>query len=82
MGEPFEYLPAWRVLVCRACGFCLRPGRDVWTRHLRQPPHGLKGALLRAQVELFESYDLRTPEQELVPLPAREIPGLRRLDGF
>jgi hypothetical protein len=42
----------------------------------------LKGALLRAQVELFESYDLRTPEQALGQLPAHEIPGLRLLDGF
>jgi hypothetical protein len=52
MGDSFEYLPAWRVLVCRECGFCLRPRKEVWIQHLRQMPHCLKGTLLRAQVEL------------------------------
>ena len=82
MSARFVYLPEWRVLVCEECGFCLRPGRDVWFRHLRQAPHCSKGPELRAQVELFESYDLCAPEQELVQLPAHAIPGLRLLDGF
>ncbi|KAN0113360.1 hypothetical protein V8E51_006311, partial [Hyaloscypha variabilis] len=82
MGESFEYLPAWRVLVCRECGFCLRPGKGVWIRHLRQPPHCLKGTLLRAQVELLESYDLCAPEDQPQQPPCQAVPGLRLFDGF
>ncbi|KUJ06429.1 uncharacterized protein LY89DRAFT_556046, partial [Mollisia scopiformis] len=52
----FIYRPEWQVLLCTECGFCLRPGRDVWLRHLRQKPHYLRGAPLKALVELFESY--------------------------
>ena len=82
MSARLVYLPEWRVLVCEECGFGLRPGRGVWVRHLRQAPHCLKGPELRAQVELFERYDLCAPEQELAQLPAHAIPGLRLLDGF
>ena len=82
MSARFVDLPEWRVLVCEECGFGLHPGRGVWVRHLRQAPHCLKGPELRAQVELFESYDLCAPEQELAQLLAHAIPGLRLLDGF
>ena len=82
MGDPFIYLSEWQVLLCTSCGYCLRPGRDVWVRHLRQHPHCLKGASLKALVELFSSYDLRAAEAEPARLPAKAIPGLRLLDGF
>ncbi len=68
------------MLLCAACGFCLRPGRDVWLRHLRQKPHCLRGAPLRALVQLFGSYDLLAPEQ--VAVPTRAVAGLRLRDGF
>ncbi|KAH8769341.1 hypothetical protein BGZ57DRAFT_898318 [Hyaloscypha finlandica] len=74
------YKLEWQVLLCTECGFCLRPGRDVWLRHLRQKPHCLRGAPLKALVELFGSYDLLAPEQVVVPTQA--VAGLRLLDGF
>jgi hypothetical protein len=40
----------------------------------------LRGAPLRALVELFGSYGLLPPEQ--VAAPTRAVPGLRRWDGF
>jgi len=80
MSEDFRYQPERRVLLCAACGFCLRPGRDVWLRHLRQKPHCLRGAPLRPLVELFGSYDLLAPEQ--VAVPTRAVAGLRLRDGF
>jgi hypothetical protein len=70
------------VLLYTSCGYCLRPGRDVWVRHLRQYPHYLKGASLKALVELFSSYDLQAAEVEPARLLAKAIPGLRLLDGF
>ncbi len=75
MNEGFLYYPEWRVLLCTQCGFCLRPGRDVWLRHLRQEPHYLRGAPLKALVELFGSYDLLAPEQ--VAIPTQAVTGLR-----
>ncbi len=68
------------MLLCTECGFCLRPERDVWLRHPRQKPYCLRGALLRALVELFGSYDLLAPEQ--VAVPTQAVAGLRLLDGF
>jgi hypothetical protein len=54
----FPYLPEWRVVVCEECGYCLRPGEGSTTRHLRREPHRLRGAELRALVELLGSYDV------------------------
>ena len=82
MDKPFIYLSEWQVLLCASCGYCLRPGRDVWVRHLRQAPHCSKGAPLKTLVELFGSYDLRAAEAEVGQLPTKAIPGLRLLDGF
>jgi hypothetical protein len=70
------------VLLCTSCGYCLRPGRDVWVRHLRQAPHLLRGASLKALVELFTSYVLRAAKTKPGRLPTEAIPGLRLLDGF
>jgi Orsellinic acid/F9775 biosynthesis cluster protein D len=67
MGDGVLYRPEWQVLLCTQCGFCLRPGRSVWFRHLRQKPHCLRGILLKALVELFASYGLLVPEQVAVP---------------
>ncbi|KAG4428822.1 hypothetical protein IFR05_015699 [Cadophora sp. M221] len=80
MSEGFVYKPEWQVLLCTECGFCLRPGRDIWLRHLRQKPHCLRGAPLKAIVGLFESYDLLAPEQ--VAVSTQAVDGLRLLDGF
>ena len=82
MGDPFVYLSEWQVLLCTSCGYCLRPGREVWVRHLRQAPHLLRGASLKALVELFASYVLRAAEAEPGRLPTEAISGLRLLDGF
>ena len=82
MGDPFVYLSEWQVLLCTSCGYCLRPGREVWVRHLRQAPHLLRGASLKALVELFASYALRAAEAEPGRLPTEAISGLRLLDGF
>ena len=76
------------MLLCTSYSYCLRPGHDVWVRHLRQHPHCLKGAPLKALVELFSSYDLQAAaaeaeaEAEPARLSAKAIPGLRLLDGF
>ncbi|KUJ13131.1 uncharacterized protein LY89DRAFT_673228 [Mollisia scopiformis] len=70
MSDAFIYKPEWRVLLCVECGFCLQPRRDVWPRYLRQQPHCLRGAPLKALVELFGSYDLLAPEQVVVPTQA------------
>jgi len=80
MSDGVLYQPAWQVLLCTQCGFCLRPGRNVWLRHLRQEPHCLRGAPLKALVELFASYVLLAPEQ--VAVPTQAVAGLRPQDGF
>ncbi len=80
MSDGVLYQPEWQVLLCTQCGFCLRPGRSVWLRHLRQKPHCLRGALLKALVELFASYGLLAPEQ--VAVPTQAVAGLRLQDGF
>jgi Orsellinic acid/F9775 biosynthesis cluster protein D/Helicase conserved C-terminal domain len=87
MGETFVYLSDQGLLLCVDCGRCLRPGRSVWLRHLRQPPHCLRGPQLQSRVELFESYRLRAPEHVDLPtgdgtVPAPSIKGLRIHDGF
>ncbi|KUJ08145.1 uncharacterized protein LY89DRAFT_764883 [Mollisia scopiformis] len=53
-------------------GFIYRP---EWRK-----PHCLRGAPLKALVELFESYDLLPPEQ--VAVLTQAVDGLRLLDGF
>jgi hypothetical protein len=80
MSDGVLYQPEWQVLLCTQCGFCLRPGRSVWLRHLRQKPHCLRGAPLKALVELFASYGLLAPEQ--VAVPTQAVAGLRLQDGF
>ncbi len=82
MGDPFMYLSEWQVLLYTSCGYYLRLGRNAWVRHLRQYSHCLKGALLKALVELFSSYDLRAADAQPARLLAKAIPGLRLLDGF
>ena len=82
MGDPFVYLSEWQVLLCTSCGYCLRPGREVWVRYLRQVPYLLRGVSLKALVELFASYVLRAVEAEPGRLPTEAISGLRLLDGF
>jgi Orsellinic acid/F9775 biosynthesis cluster protein D len=77
MGDPFVYLSEWQVLLCTSCGYCLRPGREVWVRHLRQAPHLLRGASLKALVKLFASYVLRAAKAEPGRLPTEAISGLR-----
>lgn len=55
---------------------------EIWARHLRQPSHELRGALLRALLELFENYALRAARVKSQTCLAAAIPGLRLLDGF
>jgi hypothetical protein len=80
MGDVFVYKLEWRVLPCLECGFYLQPRQNVWPQHLRQQPHCLRGAPLRALVKLFRSYDLLVSEQ--VAVPTQAVTGLRLLDGF
>ncbi|KUJ07245.1 uncharacterized protein LY89DRAFT_692005 [Mollisia scopiformis] len=80
MSDGFLYKPEWQGLLCTQCGVCLRPGRSVWLRHLRQKPHYLRGAPLKALVELFATYGLLVPEQ--VAVPTQVVAGLRLQDGF
>lgn len=79
----FPYLPEWRVVLCKECGFGLRPGETARKRHLGRE-HGLRGAELRTLVELLQSYgDVWTPEEGPPPRwPTRPVPGLRVHDGF
>ncbi|KAJ6438068.1 P-loop containing nucleoside triphosphate hydrolase protein [Purpureocillium lavendulum] len=80
----FPYLPAWRVVLCEECGFCLRPGKKALERHLGRE-HRLRGAELRALVELLESHDVWTPDEGGPPAgrwPTRPVPGLRVHDGY
>lgn len=86
--QTFVYQPELQVLLCTACGLCLRPGPQSWTRHLRQPPHGLGRAPLKRLVELFQTYRLQDPSVVAAPSPRSggappfAVPGLRLLDGF
>ena len=64
MVDTFIYLPEWRVLLCKSCGYCL------------------SGALSRAQLELFGSYELRAAEDVTERSPTKAITGLRLLNGF
>jgi hypothetical protein len=80
MSDGVLYKPEWQVLLCTQCGFCLRPGRRVWLRHLRQKPHCLRGASLRALVELLGSYNL--PALEQVAVPTQAVTGLQLHNGF
>ncbi|ELR03272.1 hypothetical protein GMDG_08894, partial [Pseudogymnoascus destructans 20631-21] len=74
----FPYLRAHGVLLCAKCQTGLPPTRASQERHLRQPPHLLKGSQLRAQLDLFATYELRLPgEVELPHQPCAPIPGLR-----
>ena len=82
MGDPFVYLLKWQVLLYTSCNYCLRPGHEVWVRYLRQAPHLLQGASLKALVELFASYVLQAAETEPGRLPTEAISGLRLLDSF
>ncbi len=68
------------MLLCTTCRFCLQPGRDVWLQHLRQKPHCLQGALLRALVKLFRSYNLLALKQ--VAVPTQAVASLQRQNSF
>jgi hypothetical protein len=93
-GSTFTYLEEWEVLLCRDCGFCIFPGRSSQARHLRNPPHQLRGAELTTLLDLFTSYKLRVPlttaEREGVLLreglgslaPSKAVEGLRSRPGF
>ncbi|KUJ19611.1 uncharacterized protein LY89DRAFT_780523 [Mollisia scopiformis] len=54
-----------------------RDGLGVWLRHLRQKPHCLRGAPLKALVELFATYGLLVPEQQK-PVLHQKSPLWRR----
>jgi hypothetical protein len=87
MSEAFIYLPEWGVLLCTLCGYCLQPRPDVWVPHLRQHPHGLRGAQLKRLGELIGSYKLSAPQNVRIPGqagagPAAAIGGLRVVDGW
>lgn len=93
-SSSFTYLAEWQALLCRDCGFCIFPGRSSQARHLRSPPHHLRGVELASLLELFTSYTLRPPltiaEREGLPpnnsaappLPSKAIDGLQLRPGF
>ncbi len=88
VAQTFVYKPELQVLLCTACGFCLRPGPQSWARHLQEPPHGLCKAPLKKLVKLFQTYQLKDPS--LIAAPSLyntraapfAVPGLRLFDGF
>ena len=59
MAGVFRYLQAHGVVLCVECGTCLLPSLTSQERHLRQPPHHVKGPQLRALLDLFATYELR-----------------------
>lgn len=74
----FPYLWAHGVLLCGKCQTGLPPARASQERHLRQPPHLLKGSQLRTQLDLFATYELQLPcKVELPRPPCAAVPGLR-----
>ena len=89
MAAIFTYDTTHQVLVCRPCKSCVVPTGKGPERHLRGKPHWLKGEHLRAAVEHFRSFQLRTPEQlrgwrprEELLSPCRPLADLRVFDGL
>ena len=92
-GRSFTYLPEWQVLLCVSCGSCLPPTCSAQTRHLREPPHRLRGAELAQLIELFATYQLRplpppiesegdSSRPATLRLPTKAVAGLRLRAGF
>ena len=83
MAARFPYVAAYGVLLCRECETCLLPVRTSQERHLRKPPHNLKGPELRALLDLFATHELKPPGQVALPdAPCTAIEGLRRHAAF
>ena len=83
MAARFPYLAAYGVLLCRECETCLLPVRTSQERHLRKPPHNLKGPELRTLLDLFATHELRSPGQVASPKePCAAIEGLRCHPAF
>jgi hypothetical protein len=56
----FSYDLVHQVIVCKDCCSCIIPGRASQERHLRAAPHQQSGDVLKATLQLFSSYNLRT----------------------
>ena len=79
----FSYLEPYQVLLCLDCGICLPPGRPAQQRHLRQPPHCLRGQRLKALVDAFAGYTVDPPGKVAVAYPpGLAIAGLACYQGF
>lgn len=77
-----SYLSEWRVILCKLCGYCLRPEKEALKRHLRQHPHDMRGEGLRNLVEMLLSHGPRPMDEELERWPVDTVPGLSVYDGF
>ncbi len=83
MADGFRYLQTRGILLCSECQTSLLPTRASQERHLRQPPHHLKGKQLHALLDLFVTYELQLPGQvALQDPPCTAINGLRRHSAF
>jgi superfamily II DNA or RNA helicase len=83
MAASFAYIQGSGVVLCADCQTCLLPTRSSQERHLRQPPHHLKGPQLRALLDLFATYQLLPPGQVALPGPrGAPVRGLRRYPAF
>jgi hypothetical protein len=77
----FSYNPVHQVIVCSNCHSCILPGRASQTRHLRAKPHRLRGDALKATLQLFSSYSVRTVD-ELRAYKPRAEDGVTRIKGL
>jgi hypothetical protein len=79
----FSYLLANGALLCTDCQTCLPPARASQERHLRQPPHHIRGQQLQTLLDLFATYTLRRADQVALPRPrGAAIDGLRCHPAF
>jgi len=51
------------VIICSDCNTCVIPRRASQEQHLRVKPHKLRGDALKATLQWFSSYSLRTVEE-------------------
>ena len=83
----FLYNALHQVIICSHCGSCIIPRRASQEQHLRAKPHQLRGDTLKATLQQFSSYSIRTVEELRVKKPKAEdgvarIKHLAAYDGF
>jgi len=67
----FSYNSEHQVIVCSDCHSCIVPGRSSQTRHLRNKHH-LNGDTLKATLQRFSSYNVRTIKELQASKPKAE----------